>query len=85
MEFSTIMKTNIDQSLINTDCLDVYLDSQEENVNLNLTWYVKSYEKRSLILQLEFFLGFLTSFLCFFPETFDFRTLALKSSLLQLL
>ena len=54
MEFSTYMNTNIDKSLINTDSLEVYLISMDENANVNLTWSLKSYEGRSLVLQLKF-------------------------------
>ena len=54
MEFSTYMNTKIDKSLINTESLEVYVISMNENVNVGLTWSLKSYEGRSLVIQLKF-------------------------------
>ena len=54
MEFSTYINTKIDKSLINTESLEVYVISMNENVNVGLTWSLKSYEGRSLVIQLKF-------------------------------
>jgi len=51
LEFNTLMNTIVD---IGNDTLDVYLKSEEANVNLNLTWSVKSYKEKNLVLKLDF-------------------------------
>ena len=48
------MKVDFDINNINTDILDIYVESSEENLNLDLTWKVKSFEGRFLVLSLEF-------------------------------
>lgn len=48
------MKADIDIKNINKDILDVYVESSQENLNFNLTWKVKSFKGRFLVLDLEF-------------------------------
>ena len=48
------MKADIDIKNINTDILDIYVESLEEELNFNLTWKVKSFGGRFLVLSLEF-------------------------------
>ena len=55
LEFSTDMKADIDIKKINTDILDIYIESLQEDLNFNFTWKVKSFEGRELVLSLEFF------------------------------
>lgn len=49
------MKTDFNVSLINEDILEIYVLSENEEVDkLNLTWKVISFEEDSLIIKLKF-------------------------------
>ena len=53
LEFNTQMKTDFNISQINTDILEIYMKSENENT-LNLTWSIIEYEGNSMIIKLNF-------------------------------